>query len=157
MPFPLTYRGKIEFPLHGDPDITAERYYEDASYKISRSFVFDADVTVSATDNRLVVAYTVKFKKLLIISAALVLVAFGVYFPLWDLFNPPGLPQTRNPSGVRTPLTFTHIVSVMGLFWLWFFGATYVSVVIQFRSLLKNTWRRMVLPPAAKNGRSVDR
>jgi len=152
MPFPLTYRSKIEFPLHSDPDITAEQYYKDASYKISKSFVFDADMIITAADGKLVVTYTVKFKKLLIISGVVVLILVGMYFISWAL----GQPVTLRRHAVRDPLALKNIGADVGLAWLWLFGFTYTWVATQFRSFLKDTWRRLILPPNAEITPPID-
>lgn len=146
MAFPLTHKGKLKFPLSGDPDITIERFYEEASYKISGSIAIDADVEVAASDGKLVVSYTVKFKKILIIVSAFVVVLFGVHFSTWDIFLPPGLPRTWGQPGVTIPLTVIYILSVMGAYWLWWFGMIYLIIVARFRSLLRTAWRDLRLP-----------
>jgi hypothetical protein len=145
MAFPLTHRGKLEFPLRNSPEITSERFYEDASFKLERSFAIDAAVEVTTSDNKLIVSYTVNFKKILVIISVFILVAFGIYFSTWDLVLPPGLPLSRNPSGVRVPPTITHILAVMGFYWLWFFGGIYVITIARFRSLLRDTWKELRL------------
>jgi len=146
MAFPLTHRGKLEFILRGAPDITVERFYEDASFKIERSLVIEAAVEVITSNNKLIVSYTVNFKKILVIISVLISVAFGIYFATWDFVLPPGLPLFGNPSGVRNPPTITHIIAVLGFAWLWFFGGIYVITIARFRSLLRDTWKELRLP-----------
>lgn len=120
MAFPLTHRGKLQFTLRGDPDVTVERYYEDASYKIERSLAIDASVEVTTSENELIVSYTVNFKQILVIVSVFVLVAFGIYFVVGDILIPPDWPRTwAQKKGVApAPPTITHIFSVMGLAWL---------------------------------------
>lgn len=156
MPFPLSYRSKIEFLLHCDPDMTVEQYYADASYKISRKFFFDADLKITAADGKLVVAYTLKFIKPLIMCGVLVLAYHGIYYLEFGWAELTRLSQTWGRPKGGPPLSFINIASSMGLMWLCFFGVMYASVVIQFRALLKDTWKRMVLSSDAEIKPSVD-
>jgi hypothetical protein len=147
MAFPLTHRGKLEFPLRNDPDLTCERFYDDASFKLERSFAIDADVEVTTSDNKLIVSYTVKFKKLLIIVSVLVPVGLGIYFSTWDIMIPPDWPRTWGQRGVAaTPPNITQMFGGMIFLWIWLFGMNYLIIVVRLRSLLKDTWRKLILP-----------
>ena len=147
MAFPLTYRGKLEFVLHGDPDSTVERFYEDASFKIERSLAIDAAVEVAAAGGKLVVSYTVKFKKILVIVSVFVPVVFAIYFSIWDILIPPDWPRSWGQRGVAAaPPTVIHMLAVMGFYWLRFFGGVYLIIAARFRSLLRATWRDLKLP-----------
>jgi hypothetical protein len=146
MAFPLTYCGKLDFELQGAPKDTVDRFYEAAAYKIERSLAMDAAVDFTTSDNKLIVSYTVYFNKILLIISLFVTVILGIYFSTWDWATPPGLPLKGNPSGIRVPITITQVLSVMGVFLVWFFSCTYVIIVARFRSLLKDTWKELRLP-----------
>jgi hypothetical protein len=147
MAFPLTHRGKLEFPLEKDPDITCERFYEDASFKLERSFAIDANMEITTSDNKLIVSYTVKFKKTLILVSLLVSIGLGIYFATWDLMIPPDWPRTWGKRGVvASPPSVTQMLSAMGFLWIWLFGMNYLITVARLRSLLRDTWRELKLP-----------
>ncbi len=143
MAFPLTHRGKMEFVLSDDPDAVTERFYADAAVKIERSLAVDASVEISACDKKLIVSYTLTFKKLLVIVSVFIPVMFGIYFALWDTASPPGLPLNWNRSGLRKHPSVTHLVAAMSFMWLWFFGGVYCFLVARFRSLLRDTWKEL--------------
>jgi hypothetical protein len=102
-------------------------------------------VEVTACDNKLIVSFILKFKKILVVISVFVPVMFGIYFSAWDFAVPPGLPLTWNRSGVRVHPTFTHILAVISFAWLWFFGGIYLIIIARFRSLLRDTWKEMRL------------
>jgi hypothetical protein len=114
---------------------------------LERSFAIDADVEVTTSDNKLIVSYTVKFKKLLIIVSVLVPVGLGIYFSTWDIMIPPDWPRTWGQRGLAAiPPKITQMFGGMIFLWIWLFGMNYLIIVVRLRSLLKDTWRKLILP-----------
>jgi len=136
----------MEFLLSGDPDAAVERFYSDVAANITRSLAMDASVEVTARGTKLIVSYTLTFKKILVIISVFVAAMFGIYFALWRTATPPGLPLSWNRSGLREYPSVTHLVAAMSIMWFWFFGGAYCLLIARFRSLLKATWNGLKLP-----------
>ncbi len=150
MAFPLSHTGTMEFPLRGDSEAEVQQFYEEASFNINKSpdVTVDGGIDVTAASGKLIVNYSLKFKPLLLISIMLVSVMFGLYFAVGDSFHPAGYPGTWG-TGRRLEMTMPSILREIGFMvfiWLWLFGGNYVYAVLKFRSLLKQTWKRMILP-----------
>jgi hypothetical protein len=146
MAFPLTHRGKLEFSLRNAPNLIGERFYDDASFKLERSFALDADVEVTVSDKKLIVSYTIRFKKLLTIVSVFVPVGLGIFFSIQDTLIPPDWPHTWGQKGAAAaPPSINQMLFVMGFFWIWLFGMNYLITVVRFRSLLRDTWKELKL------------
>ncbi len=150
MAFPLSHTGTMEFQLRGDPTVAVQQFYEEASFNINKSPVVtvDGSIDVTAASGRLIVNYNLKFKPLFLVSIVLVSVMFGLSLAVGDSFHPEGYPRawgTQRTLEMTAPSILREI-GFMVLIWLWLFGGNYVYAVLKFRSLLKQTWKRMILP-----------
>jgi hypothetical protein len=157
MPFPVSYRGKLEFPLSGDPERAIDRFYEDASVGLAKRGLVsvDSELVIDALDGKLVVEYTLKFRQILSIITALVVSSFLLYLLSWDLFLPSGPTRavSAQHSGIAINPTLSDLFTVMVAAWMGLFGGAYLMSVVRFRALLRETWKG--LKPGVEPERNV--